>query len=309
MSITIGNGKGITAIGQGSISLHSTTGTIRLTHVLYVPEIGSNLISVASIVDQGFKVEFTRTGCVVSKHGIENAIGNRQGNVYFLSGLQETVLAGLTQSKYRTTKEIWHQCIGHRSLNLQAIENIKKSVIGFKVLPSTQTTEQLCEVCAQGKQSRGYLTGKREKFDEILETIHRDICGPMPCVGLMGEKYYTTFIDERSGRTTIALLKQKSEVFERFKEYKAKVKRETGKRIKNLRCDGGGEYTGHVFWRYLQEEGITQQDTPPYTPEHNSIAERANRTIMEMVRCMLFDSGLGQELWGYVALTAVHIIN
>lgn len=49
--------------------------------------------------------------------------------------------------------------------------------------------------------------------------------------------------------------------------------------------------------------------TPQYTPEHTGVAERANRTITEMVRCMLFDSRLGQEFWGYTALTAVHIIN
>jgi len=56
-----------------------------------------------------------------------------------------------------------------------------------------------------------------------------------------------------------------------------------------------GEYTGHSFQKYLAEKGITQRMTPPYTPEHNGVAERASRTIMEMVRCMLFDAGLGQQ--------------
>jgi len=102
---------------------------------------------------------------------------------------------------------------------------------------------------------------------------------------------------------------QKSEVFERFKQYKAKVELEKGKRIRSLRCDGGGEYTGNIFQRYLTEHGIIQRITPAYTLEHNRIAERANRTIMEMVRCMIFDSALGKEFWGFAALTAVHIIN
>jgi len=38
---------------------------------------------------------------------------------------------------------------------------------------------------------------KRDKCDQVLHTIHTDGCGPMPCVGLMGERYFTTFIDER----------------------------------------------------------------------------------------------------------------
>jgi len=113
----------------------------------------------------------------------------------------------------------------------------------------------------------------------------------MAIAGLMGERYFTTFIDEHSGRIAIALLIQKSEVFERFKEYRAKVERQTGKKIKSLRSDGGGEYTGNTFRTYLAEHGITQHITPPYTPEHNGIAERANRSIMDMVRCMIFESG------------------
>jgi len=60
---------------------------------------------------------------------------------------------------------------------------------------------------------------------------------------------------------------------------------------------------------YLAERGITQKIGPPDTPEHNGRAERANSTIMEMVRCMLFDARLEQRFWGYAALTAVHIIN
>jgi len=54
---------------------------------------------------------------------------------------------------------------------------------------------------------------------------------------------------------------------------------------------------------------MTQRITPAYIPEHNVIAERANRTIMEMVRCMLFYSGSGKEFWGFAVLTAVHIVN
>ena len=131
----------------------------------------------------------------------------------------------------------------------------------------------------------------------------------MATVGIMGERYFVTFIDKSSGRMAISLLTQKSEVFDRFVQYRTKVEKETGKKIKSLRTDGGGEYTGNVFRKYLVDSGITQHITPPYTPEHNGIAERANRTIMEMVRCMLFDARMGKEFWGHAALTAVHIIN
>ena len=186
---------------------------------------------------------------------------------------------------------------------------IAQSVTGFDIQSPPAGSTTVCGTCIEGKQSREKLTGERKKCDEVLHTIHSDICGPMAVEGIMGERYFATFIDEGSGRMAIALLKQKSELFARFRDYQAKVETETGKKIKQLRSDGGAEYTGHDFRKYLAEKGVTQQITPPYTPEHNGIAERANRTIVDMVRCMLYDAKLGQEFWGHAALTAIHIIN
>jgi len=226
-----------------------------------------------------------------------------------LTGLQEVAYAGLSQLKDKATKEIWHRRIAHRSMNQQTVESITKSVKDFNLGEERLSVEGICAICAEGKQSRESLTGERTKSAELLDTIHSDVCGPMATTGLMGEHYFATFIDEQSGRIAILLLVQKSEVFERFKQYKAKVELETGKRIRSLRCDGGGKYTGNIFQRYLTEYCIIQRITLAYTPEHNGIAEGANRTIMEMVRCMIFDSALGKEFWGFAALTAVHIIN
>ena len=223
--------------------------------------------------------------------------------------MQERALAGVARKGDDTSQEIWYRRIGHCSLNPQAKAKIQHSVTGFDVLEDSEQSTTVCETCMEGKQNREQLTGERKKCEEVLHTIHSDICGPMAVAGMMGERYFATFIDEASGRMALALLKHKSELFERFKEYQAKIERETGKKIKLLRSDGDGEYTGHGFRKYLAERGVTQQITPPYTPEHNGIAERANRTIMEMVRCMIYDTRFGQEFWGFAALTAVHIIN
>ena len=209
----------------------------------------------------------------------------------------------------RTSQETWHRRIGQRSLSPESTTKIKQLVTGFDMQETQPEAGSICEICMEGKQTRDTFTGERMRCEEILHTIHTDICSPMPVEGLMGERYFVTFIDEMSGRMAITLLKQKSEVFERFKEYQARVERETGKKIKELRSDGGGEYTGQLFQKYLAERGITQKIVPPYTPRYNGRAQQANRTIMEMVRCMLFDARLEQKFWGYAALTPVHIIN
>jgi len=77
-----------------------------LSGVLHVSDIDSNLISIASIVDKGFQVEYTKTEYIVSQKNTENVIGKRQGNIYFLTRSQEVAYTGLSQPRNRATKEI-----------------------------------------------------------------------------------------------------------------------------------------------------------------------------------------------------------
>ena len=65
----------------------------------------------------------------------------------------------------------------------------------------------------------------------------------MSSTSLSGFEYYITFIDDYSRKTWIYFLKAKSEVFEKFKEFKALIENLSDKRIKTLRSDNGREYT------------------------------------------------------------------
>ncbi len=47
----------------------------------------------------------------------------------------------------------------------------------------------------------------------------------------------------------------------------------------------------------------------PYSPQQNSVAERASRTIMECVRNMILAQGLELEFWGEAINTVVYIKN
>jgi transposase InsO family protein len=78
-------------------------------------------------------------------------------------------------------------------------------------------------------------------------------------------------------------MRHKSEVFDKFKEFKAKAEKHRGKSIKFLRSDRGGEYLSTEFLDYLSEQGIVSQLTAPGTPQQNGVAERRNRTLLEMV--------------------------
>ena len=86
----------------------------------------------------------------------------------------------------------------------------------------------------------------------LQASVHTDVCGPMQTATLSGEHYCVTFIDEASGRIAIALLWHKGEVFENFVAYRGRAEKETGKVIKTLRSDGGGEYINAQFLKYLR---------------------------------------------------------
>jgi len=67
-------------------------------------------------------------------------------------------------------------------------------------------------------------------------------------------------------------MKQKSEIFSKFQEFKALVEKQTGKNIRILRTDNGGEFESHHFEDFCKEAGIKRQLTVPYNPQQNGVA-------------------------------------
>ena len=65
------------------------------------------------------------------------------------------------------------------------------------------------------------------------------------------------------------------------------VERQIKKNIKILRSDRGGEYLSNEFLDHLKKNKILSEWTPPYTPQLNSVAERKNHTLLDMVRSMM----------------------
>jgi transposase InsO family protein len=134
----------------------------------------------------------------------------------------------------------------------------------------------------------------------VLDLVHTDVCGPMSRVSLSGREYYLTFIDDYSRKTWIYFMKTKSKVFKRFQEFKALVENQTGKRIKVLRSDNGGEFVD-----FCAHVGIRRQMTVPYNPQQNGVAERKNRVIAGAARSMLHDQGLPLYLWAEASATTI----
>ena len=101
----------------------------------------------------------------------------------------------------------------------------------------------------------------------------------------------------------------KSETFNAFKRFKVHVEKETYIFIRDLRTDRGGEFTSQEFNTFCDVNGIQRQLTAAYTPQQNGVAERKNRTIMNMVRSMLSEKKILKTFWPEAVNWTVHVLN
>ena len=166
-----------------------------------------------------------------------------------------------------------------------------------------------CEICHTGKICQTPFKSSSSRAEEKLGLVHSDICGPISTTSLGGSKYFVTFIDDYTRYTEVVMLKNRSEVLSAFKKYMLRVKRETSHNIKVLRTDNAKEYISKEFTELLESEGIKHELTVPHTPQQNGVAERANRTLVEMARCMLLQSKQPNSLWAEAISTANFIRN
>lgn len=116
-------------------------------------------------------------------------------------------------------------------------------------------------------------------------------------------------VDDFSRKTWIYFLAEKAEAFETFKVFKSLVEKEAETVIRGLRTDRRGEFTSDNFNKFCKEQGIKRQLTATYSPQQNGVAERQNRTIMNMVRCLLSEKEMPRSLWLDAGRWTTHILN
>ena len=104
-------------------------------------------------------------------------------------------------------------------------------------------------------------------------------------------------------------MKSKNEVFSRFQEFKAPVDNQTGRHIRVLRTDNGGEFTSNDFDDFCQDAGIKRELTVPYNPQQNGVVERKNKSICEAAKAMIHDHDLPMSLWAEASSTVVYVQN
>jgi transposase InsO family protein len=162
-----------------------------------------------------------------------------------------------------------------------------------KTLPRLKSLKlDFCKQCIYGKQNKQKFKIERHISEGILDYIHSDVWGPSPTISYGASSYFFTFIYDFSRKVCIYMLKRKPYVFTIFKKFRALVEKSTGRSIKCLRTDNGGEFTSMEFDNYCKEFRIDRHKTTGYTPQQNGVFECMNMTLLERVRSILSNTNL-----------------
>lgn len=308
--IIVANGKeaNVKGIGSGKVICYNGNikKTITLKNALYIPDLHTNLISVKKITENGFTVEFKEKACNILEDKKIIVTAESEGNLYKL----KTEHKVLSSMKTHSDKCIhaWHKKLGHR--DPEAIRKLIKENMAYGIALEDCGIKEVCEDCIQGKMSKKpFPKVSNRQTESILDIVHSDVCGPMQTTTPGGKRYVLTMIDDYSGYTEVYLLAHKSEVFRHVKEYIEAIKTKFNRKPKTLRSDRGKEYVNNQMSDYLKEEGIKMELTAPFSPQQNGKAERKNRYLIEMARCMIIGSGLPKRYWGEAVVTANYLQN
>lgn len=195
--------------------------------------------------------------------------------------------------------ELWYKRLGH--LNFISLGHLSSK----KVAP-----EKSCDICITGKKPRlSFSSEMPPRATHALGVVHSDVCGTFKVPSLREKKYFVSFVDEFIRMTWVAFIKFKYEMVVEFKKFKVKAKNQSGQRLKILRTGGGGEFNSIEFKKFCEEHGIEHEVVAPYTSQHNGLAERRNRIMLDMIKNILKEKNLPHTLWGELISTSAYVLN
>lgn len=306
--VAVADGRVVDAVGIGNVQIsvklnRQVQRKATMYNVLHVPDLKQNLFSVHSAATRGMIIHFGHSRCwIKNKANQVHAMGTLVGKLYYLD-LESSV----HKANQVASNTFWHQRLAHIGQAKIKRMDREQLVTGGDL---SDVCVGICDPCVKGKMARKPFKSKNQiTTTRPLEIIHSDVCGPMQNVSIGGSRYFVSFIDDYTRYSHVYFVNEKCDVFDVFKEFNALVSNQTGQTIKVLRTDGGGEYVSGEFEAYLKSHGIQHQLTTRYTPQQNGVAERYNRTICELARALVIDSGLPKSFWAEAVSTAVYVWN
>ncbi|KAI7947795.1 hypothetical protein MJO28_009703 [Puccinia striiformis f. sp. tritici] len=179
----------------------------------------------------------------------------------------------------------WHRFFGHASI--KKIRQIVQEKLVFDLPISIPKGEIRCDICARGKSlNKNRLISSDRPIDK-LQIITADIVG---------------FSEAK-------VMASKDMAAQLLMDTIVRWERQTSKLVGAIRTDNGGEFVSNELINFCTRKGIKTERALPYHHYQNGVIERYNRTLQEMGRTILIDSGMGKRFWGFAFIWACDTLN
>jgi transposase InsO family protein len=294
LSVKVGNGSTVSATHSGTLCI----GRVAFDNAYYVPDMVHNLLAVRRLGNSSeHSWTFTPTSAWLS-----NKAGDRLIEGELFNGLYVVRPSYLALSA-TADRPSWHSRLGH--INLATIEALGRSGRLGDDWKQDQEHAQ-CSACIQGKGARLPSLPSTNRATHPADRVSADLWGPAPTPSMGGSLYFLTCYDDCSRYVYTKALKRKSEASAALQHFINQAETQTGRQVKVLRTDRGGEFMSKELAFWLSQKGVQHVQTPPDAHTQNGRVGRAHLTLANDMRTLLIDSQLPERFWAEAVAYATY---
>nr|GEZ44457.1 hypothetical protein [Tanacetum cinerariifolium] len=287
--------------------------------------------------DGGY-VSFGQGGCKITRKGTIKTGKLEFENVYFVNDLKDFKLLDDANILLRTPREhnmysidlnnivphrdftclvakastdeciLWHRRLGY--LNFKTMNKLVRHNLVRGLPTKFFENDHTCTACLKGKQHKASCKYKLvNSVTKPLHTLHMDLFGPTSVSSISHKWYCLVVTDDFSRFTWTFFLRSKDETSDILKKFITEIENLKDFKVKIIRYDNRGEFRNKEMNDFCSQKGIKREFSNARTPQQNGVAERRNRTLIEVARTMLADAKLPVTFWAKAFNTACYVQN
>ncbi|KAI3712446.1 hypothetical protein L1987_71003 [Smallanthus sonchifolius] len=264
--------------GQGTLKNKK----FKFEKVNYVEQLKHNLLSVSQVCDKNFSFHFNDSECYILKPGfvipdemiLMKAPGRNDTYVLDMSvaTTMDSIPTCLLSNASESDSILWHRKLAH--ISYRKMNYVVKNDLVFGVPKMKFSVPDDCIPCKKGNNTRSLIN-----------------------------------LNDFSRFSWVKFLASKAKTIELVQFLILGLENLFKQKFRRIRSDNGSAFKNSKMGLFCLQKGIHHEFRAPYVPQQNGIAERKNRTLVEMARTMLADSKLRVTFWAEAVNTACHVLN